>query len=118
MPKELFNLYLHSDDEGQYEEIEQWERVTGIKFAPEAKSKFCRALYEVHFIVEVDTETGDYKIISIKEVGDRKPIFGCVKEILDRKKNVAQKTQAILKKLNNEIEALEELERDFSRTSV
>ena len=52
-------LALHGSKESNREDGKE----LGLK--GEALSRFCYALYEVIFKLEVDTETGDYKILTV-----------------------------------------------------
>ena len=58
MAKVKTKMYLHSDKDSNYE--------TGgeLKLKGEALRNFAYALYEVEFELEVDTKTGEYKILN------------------------------------------------------
>lgn len=57
----IIKAYLHSDDESMRELGEE----SGLKF--EALEEFSGALYEVEFELDVNEETGKYKIIKVSE---------------------------------------------------
>ncbi len=57
--KKIIKHYLHSDKETN-RDIGQEAGLT-----EEALKEFRYALYEVEFELEVDTETGDYKILTV-----------------------------------------------------
>lgn len=61
MAKVKTKMYLHGDKESAYEVGEK------LKLKGEALKTFAYALYEVEFLLEVDTKTGKYKILKVKE---------------------------------------------------
>lgn len=61
MAKIKTKMYLHGDKESA------WEKGKKLKLKGEALKNFMYALYEVEFLLEVDTKTGEYKILKVKE---------------------------------------------------
>ena len=60
-------MYLHQDKENNWCFIEDLEEELGVKMTDEAKSNFSYCLYELAVEVEIDLETGNWKILGIKE---------------------------------------------------
>lgn len=58
-------MYLHGDKETNFDVAAG----LGIQPGTPAEEQFKYALYEVEFELEVDTQTGEYKICSVKENG-------------------------------------------------
>lgn len=61
MAKIKTKMYLHGDKESARETGKE------LKLKGEALKNFLYALYEVEFLLEVDTKTGEYKILKVKE---------------------------------------------------
>ena len=60
--KKQIKMYLHSSKEGNIQYItEELE----IELSEEALHNFMYALYEVEFDVELDTDTGDVRILKV-----------------------------------------------------
>lgn len=68
MPKIKMNLYLHSDKESNMETLREECEDLDIEdlLTEEALGEFSYALYEVCFHLEVDTETGKYKVLGVE----------------------------------------------------
>lgn len=62
MAKIKTKMYLHGDKDSA------WEIGKKLKLKGEALKNFMYALYEVEFLLEVDTKTGEYKILKVKEI--------------------------------------------------
>ena len=54
-------MYLHGDEENFYDDAKE----IGLNPDNAAFREFSNALYEVEFEVEVDTETGETKILKV-----------------------------------------------------
>lgn len=61
--KKTTTVFLHRDKESNWETGEELGLSEDV-----IRDKFAYALYEVAVEIEVDTETGDYKILRIQEV--------------------------------------------------
>lgn len=59
MPKVVTKMFLHGSKDDNY------ERGRGLGLEGSALDEFAYALYEVEFGVEVDTETGRSRILSV-----------------------------------------------------
>ena len=59
MSKIVTKMYLHGSKDSNYDKAEE------LGLSEEAQKNFAYALYEVTFDVEVDTETGDTKILKV-----------------------------------------------------
>lgn len=59
--------YLHSNKEEMTSNLEEYCEMAGIKITEKALRKFSYALYEVKFDIEVDTETGEHRVLSVEE---------------------------------------------------
>lgn len=59
--------YLHSSKDSNCCDLEDVAEKLGITISDKALHNFCYALYEVEFELEVDTETGEYTILSVKD---------------------------------------------------
>jgi hypothetical protein len=61
-----FSHYMHSSKEDNYCQLEEFCEELGIPISDEALTMFSYALYEVEFKLEIDTKTGQYKILYVK----------------------------------------------------
>lgn len=61
MAKVKTKMYLHGNKEDGYAKGKE------LKLKGKALENFMYALYEVEFLLEVDTKTGKYKILKVKE---------------------------------------------------
>lgn len=61
MAKIRTKMYLHGDKESAHEKGKK------LKLKGKALETFTYALYEVEFLLEVDTKTGKYKILKVTE---------------------------------------------------
>lgn len=64
MAKCILKQSLHSD---KYENRVTFSEQLGIDVGDDILNKVAYALYEVEFLIEFDTETGDYRVLSDQE---------------------------------------------------
>lgn len=60
--KVIRKMYLHGNKEEGYE-LAQELKEEGYEISEETEKNLCYILYEVELQVEIDTETGNYKIL-------------------------------------------------------
>lgn len=65
--KRIVKTYLYSDKEVMYEQFAEELEIPDEDYDNPILDKLKRALYEVEFTLEVDTETGDYEILKVEE---------------------------------------------------
>jgi len=57
--------YLHSSKESNAETLDQLMLDNDIEMSDEAQRNFMYSLYEVEFLMELETQTGDTKILEV-----------------------------------------------------
>ena len=65
--KILWTTYLNSNKEQNWEMVDEIESQYNIKLPDEAREQLHYCLYELELRLEIDTKTGNYKILSYKE---------------------------------------------------
>jgi len=65
--KKQVKVYLHSSKEDNWFTFSEALGIDAEDYDNEILKKLQYALYEVEFTLEVDTETGEYEIIKVKE---------------------------------------------------
>lgn len=62
-----YTEYLHSSKEDNWEKLEELEMKHNFVLDENAQREFLYTLYEVEFLMELDTETGKTKILKVNE---------------------------------------------------